>query len=131
MKNKLKVLIAIDKFKDSLGVHALCNTLERGIWENLSPRYQSIETRAIPLSDGGDGFIDVLYPLLKGQSLKLFDTPYSLRRVVVDSVGPLFESRQAEYLEVTAELTGDKMAFMEVANISGLPLVPEEKRSPY
>lgn len=52
----MKILLAPDKFKDSLTAEAVCRSMEDGIHE-VDP---TAEILSFPLSDGGDGFLDAI-----------------------------------------------------------------------
>ena len=59
----MRTLIAFDKFKDSLTARQACATAARAL-RDLHPDWQ---LDMCPLSDGGDGFLDVLAHAVGGQ----------------------------------------------------------------
>ena len=52
----MRVLLAFDKFKDSLTAREACETAARA----LRSRHPDWQLDLCPLADGGDGFVDVL-----------------------------------------------------------------------
>jgi glycerate kinase len=104
----MKIVIAPDKFKDSLTGFQFCEAVEIG----LRKHFQNAEILKLPLADGGDGTIDVVRHYLNADSV----------RVTVND--PLFRPVNATYLY--AENT--KTAYIEMAEASGLKLLKENER---
>ncbi len=105
-----KIVIAIDSFKGCLTSSEVIQAATDGILQ-IDPNCEVIQ---IPISDGGEGLLATLLPLFKAQK----------RTISVH--GPLMELIQGEY-----GISYDgKTALIEMANVSGLPLVPKEKRDP-
>lgn len=68
----------------------------------------------LPVADGGEGMLDVLLAASNG------------KRITVRAHDPLMQPCDASY-----GISGDgNTAFIEMAAISGLPLVPADKRNP-
>ena len=107
----MKFIIAPDKFKGSLTGLQFCEIVEKSLKEVLP---QS-EILSLPLSDGGDGTIDILEYHLKGKRHKI---------KVSD---PLFRKVEASYLYMDAINT----AFIEMAEASGMALLSEQERNCY
>lgn len=105
-----KVVIALDSFKGCL------TSAEAGMAaaEGVRAACPGCETIVLPIADGGEGMLDVLIEATCGKS------------VVIHAHNPLMELREARY-GISAD---GKTAFIEMASISGLPLVAEEKRNP-
>ncbi len=103
------VLIAPNAFKASLTVLEAAAALEEGVRAALP----GVQTRLLPLSDGGDGLIEALLSARGG------------RRIAAWVRGPLGERRRAHF----ALLRG-KTAVVEMARASGLALVPPSRRDP-
>ena len=99
----MKIIIAPDKFKNSLTGLAFCNAVEDGI-KSIT---QNIEIVKLPLADGGDGTIEVVNFYLKGKVLN----------VTVNN--PFFKPVKASYL--FSETT--KTAFIEMAEASGVKVL--------
>ena len=106
----MKVVIAIDSFKGSLSSLEAGKAAERGILAV----YPDAQTKVLPVADGGEGTVEALISGLGGEPVTLTVT------------GPLGEPVQAGYGIVPAR----RLAVMEMAQSSGLTLVPEEKRNP-
>lgn len=105
-----KVVIAIDSFKGCLPSAEAGKAAAEGI---LSV-FPECEVMCLPVSDGGEGMLDVLIAATHGQYIR------------VSAHGPLMELRDTGY-----GISGDgETAFIEMARISGLPLVKPEQRNP-
>ena len=105
----MNVVIAIDSFKGSLSSLQAGSAVKDAVLKADSDSTVTI----IPLADGGEGTVDALSHCLAGEIIEIYVT------------GPLGESVKAQYL-----LREDKTAVIEMAQASGLTLVPEEKRNP-
>ncbi len=99
----MKIVIAPDKFKGSLTGLQFCAVVEEGI-KNVLPNAEIIK---LPLSDGGDGTIEILEYHLMG------------KRVIVKVNDPLFRQIEASYLYMDTI----KTAFIEMAEASGMKLL--------
>lgn len=106
----MKVLIASDSFKDALDSFGVCEAIAQGI-NRCDP---SIEIQKFPLSDGGEGCIDVLAFHLGG----------NIKNVHVHD--PLMRPIMASYL-ISADR---KTAFIEMAKTCGLELLSKVERTP-
>ena len=105
-----KIVIAIDSFKGCL------TSEEAGIavMKGIKTIFSDCEILLFPIADGGEGMLDVLISATQGKYRTL------------PAHGPLMELIQTQY-----GISGDgQTALIEMAAISGLPLVPEEKRNP-
>ncbi len=99
----MNILIAIDKFKNSLNSFEVAEAIRKGFLQASS----NFSVAALPLSDGGDGLTDAIayYTNASKHTLTVAD--------------PLFRSIEASYL-----LSADgKTAFIEMAKASGLLLL--------
>jgi glycerate kinase len=94
----MKILLAPDKFKGSLSASTVCRIITRGLHDILP----DIEVVQCPISDGGDGFSDVLRSALNGKWIPC---------TAQDANGQTRETRYA--------LCGST-AIIEMANASGL-----------
>lgn len=105
-----KVVIAIDSFKGCLTSQEAGEAAARGVRR----AWPGCQTLTVPVADGGEGLLEALVNV-GGGSL-----------VSVRAHDPLMEVREASY-----GLSSDgQTAFVEMARISGLPLVPEARRNP-
>ena len=82
--------------------------------EGIKTIFPDCETLLFPIADGGEGMLDILTSATKGKYRTL------------PAHGPLMELVQGRY-----GISGDgQTALIEMAAVSGLPLVPEDKRNP-
>ncbi len=102
----MKILIATDKFKDSLTAEEVRNAIESGI-KNVNPNYVIDK---IPLADGGEGSLDVLENVI------------NFERIYLDVDNPLFNKIKSYY-----GLLND-VAYIEMAKASGLQLLDIHER---
>ena len=106
----MKIILAIDSFKGSL-TSAEAGQAAREAILQLHPEW---ETDIIPIADGGEGMLCVMLNATQGI------------RQTVWAHNPCMELTPAKY-GISADGT---TAFIEMANISGLPLITEEQRNP-
>jgi len=106
----MKIVVAPDSFKGSLTAIEVSDAIEQGIRE-IFPEAEIVK---IPMADGGDGTVQCLANATGGEILGEKVT------------GPLGGEVLAHY-----GILGDKKtAVIEMAEASGLTLVPENKRNP-
>jgi glycerate kinase len=124
----MRVLLAFDKFKDSLTAEQACAAAAAG----LQARHADWSVDACPLSDGGEGFAEILTSAVRG----------SLRHVSV--TGPRGRPAAANlglvsYAQVPAAArsllpappagdAGAKIAVLDMASASGLALLAPAER---
>ena len=106
----MKVVIAIDSFKGSLTSIEAGEAAREGILQ-VHPDWQ---TDLIPIADGGEGMLSVMLNATQGTTQTVW------------AHNPCMELTPAEY-GISADGT---TAFIEMAAISGLPLIKEEQRNP-
>jgi len=106
----MKIVIAPDSFKGSLTALEVSDAIEQGIRE-IFPESEIVK---IPMADGGDGTAHCLVNATGG-------------KILIEKVtGPLGDEVLASY-----GILGDKKtAVIEMAEASGLTLVPENRRNP-
>ena len=106
----MKIIVAPDSFKGSLTAIEVSDAIEQGTRE-IFPEAEIVK---IPMADGGDGTVQCLVNATGGKILREKVT------------GPLGDEVLASY-----GILGDKKtAVIEMAEASGLTLVPENKRNP-
>lgn len=105
----MKFLFASDSFKGTLSSEKIIELLDQA----AKQVFPGCETTGVPIADGGEGTVDAVIAVTKGQQ----------RKVWVH--GPLMEQAEASY----GVFHGDS-AIIEMASASGLPMVPVEKRNP-
>jgi glycerate kinase len=106
----VKIVIAPDSFKENLTSMQVATCIEKGI-KKVLPKARCIK---VPMADGGEGTVQSLVDATGGRIMKKQVT------------GPMGEMTSAGY-----GLLGDgKTAVIEMAEASGLPLVPRDQRNP-
>ncbi|MDC1226493.1 glycerate kinase [Algibacter sp.] len=99
----MKIILAPDKFKNSLTGLEFCDAVEEGIHAISS----NVEIVKLPLADGGDGTIEVVNFYLKGEV------------IYAEVNNPFFKPVMASYLYSDST----KTAFIEMAEASGVKLL--------
>ena len=105
----MKVVIAPDSFKDSLSALRVAQTIAQG-WKEVFP---DVETILCPMADGGEGTIEAVLDVCNG--------PWREKTVM----GPLGEKVQSKW----GWLENQKIAIIEMAQASGIQLVPTSQRN--
>ena len=106
----MKIVIASDSFKENLTSLEVATAIERGI-RRVLPKARCVK---IPMADGGEGTVQSLVDATAGRLLR--------KRVR----GPRGEPVSARY-----GILGDgETAVIEMAEASGLPLIPRAERNP-
>jgi len=125
------VLVAFDKFKDALTANEACEVAARALRE----KHPDWQFDLCPLSDGGDGFEEVLASVVDGQQVARQVT--GPRGGLVDSGLTLVTKSQIPPAALTrlqfAPNAGDNatLAIIEMATASGLALLPPAQRTPW
>lgn len=110
LKRLERVVCAPDSFKETLSAQAAASAMAVGVGRVD----ESIVCDQCPVADGGEGSLDALISATKG----------TIYRAIV--TGPLGESIEARY-----GITGDqKTGVVELAEASGLTLIPSDDRDP-
>jgi glycerate kinase len=106
----MKIVIAPDSYKESLSATQVAQAIEKGFREI----FPDAEYVSVPVADGGEGTVDAMITATQGV------------RMSSPVTGPLGQQVMAEW-----GISGDgKTAFIEMAQASGLALVPPEQRNP-
>lgn len=101
----MHILIAPDSFKESCTAHDVAEALATGI----SLGYPEAQITKIPLADGGEGTLNAIK---EGK-----------QKIIVSTFNALNEAVEAYYL------IENNIAYIEMAQASGLELIPEEARN--
>ncbi len=105
----MRIVIAPDKFKDSLTASQVCDAIEAGL-KKFNP---ALETIKHPLADGGEGTLDIL------------QNYFELTNVEIPVKGPLLRDITASYK------VSEDTAYIEMATASGIQLLKPEERNCY
>ncbi len=97
----MRVVLAPDKFKDSLSAAEVCAALAEGLHEARP----DVRTVSLPVADGGDGTVEAALSA-------------GYRRVAVRAEGPTGEPVDTAYAEL------DSTAVVELADVCGLRRLP-------
>ncbi len=106
----MKIVIAPDSFKENMTSLEVATAIEKGIMQV----FPEAECLKVPMADGGEGTVQSLVDATNG------------RIVHKTVVGPLGNPVNAHY----GFLGDSTTAVIEMAEASGLPLVPKDKRNP-
>ena len=104
-----KIIVATDSFKGSLSAPEACRIIAAQA-EKVFPQAEIIQ---LPISDGGEGLVEVAFNALGGE------------RVVVQTCDPLGREIAAEYLKLA-----DRSALIEMAGAGGLTLLNPREYDP-
>src|SRR4051794_24814125 len=127
----MRALIVFDKFKDSLTARAACEAAE----EVLRKRHPDWELDLCPLTDGGEGFTEILTTAAKGTFAKRRVTgprghmvEATWGRVPMAQLPPAARAQ----LQLPADTAPtDHVAVIEMAAASGLALLAQDERDPW
>lgn len=106
----MKILISIDSLKGSLSSIEAANAIKKGILKVK----KDAEVKILPLADGGEGTVDALVQGMNGE------------KEIIAVTGPIVKKVNATY----GLLKETNTAIIEIAQASGLTLVPIELRNP-
>lgn len=106
----MRIVIAPDSFKESLSADKVCCAIAKGI-KKVDPKAKIV---SVPMADGGEGTMSAIMQSVSGkiESCKV--------------TAPLSNKVKASYGLIDANRT----AIIEMAQASGLTLVPPSKRNP-
>jgi glycerate kinase len=104
-----KIVVATDSFKGSLSAPEACRIIAAQA-EKVFPQAEIIQ---LPISDGGEGLVEVAFNALGGE------------RIVVQTCDPLGREIAAEYLKLA-----DRSALIEMAGAGGLTLLNPREYDP-
>lgn len=111
----MKILAAIDKFKGSLTSLQAAEAVKAGFIEDGGDGNLSFDI--VEMADGGDGSASVLQSVKRDAAI--------VKQTATDPLGVEFETSFLLYPE-----DGKKCAFIEMAKVSGLELLPLQQRNP-
>ncbi len=127
----MRVLLAFDKFKDAITAHAACTVAAEALHQ-LHPDWQ---IDLAPLTDGGEGFAEILTQSAHGQLHSC--TVSGPRGDSIDAsfglvpVSSIPASARAQLALPAATSPHASVAIVEMAAASGLVLLPTSQRDPW
>ena len=104
---ELNILVVMNAFKGTLTSLEANQTIKDYL------RNSGHQVTSIPMSDGGDGFLDAISSIIKGEYIE------------IDTYNPLGKSIKTKYYR-----TRD-IGYIELAKVSGLSLIKEDDRNPF
>lgn len=106
----MKIILAPDSFKGTMTSLQVINILEQAAKKHFDP----LEVIKVPIADGGEGTVEALVTAVGGT----YKT--------IEVSGPMPNQR----VNATYGIIGNTTAVLEMAQASGLPLVPSNNRNP-
>lgn len=108
MREKMKIVIAPDSFKESLTAEEVAEAIKRGFQQSIA----DVECLLCPVGDGGEGTVDAIRRSLD------FEEKW------IKVTGPFGQKEAMRYFQK------EQLALFEVADLVGLRKIPLEKRNP-
>jgi len=121
----MRVLIAFDKFKDALSAPAACATVAAA----LRAREPEWTFDLCPLTDGGDGFAEILCAHHE-ESLERIGVTGPRGGTVLAPLGLMSSWALTDHARRLLGIAG-QIAILDLASTSGLALLPPERRDPW
>ena len=123
----MRILSAFDKFKDSFSAQDACALVK----EVASDVSSGLEVISCPLTDGGEGFVEILTPKYEGEIIKV-RAKDSIGEEKIVEIGMVFiESLNASVRTLLDLPTSGKLAVLEMASVCGLSDLQPEQRNPW
>lgn len=108
----MKIVLAPDSYKGTLTAVQVCETMERGIREELP----DAEFDWIPMADGGEGTLEVIVNAADGQFVE------------ISAAGPFGQPIRAQIGRIRQ--AEESWAVIESARLFGLPMLAPAERNP-
>ena len=123
----MRILAVFDKFKDSFSAGKACSIVEQ-VAEEIS---HEIEVVSCPLSDGGEGFVDILTAKYQGEALKVEarDSLGREKRVTFGLVS--IDHLSNEVKSFLGLPDSGRLAIIEMASVCGLSDLEKQERNPW
>ena len=125
----MNILLAFDKFKDSMTATLACQSAEIGLRGALEGSAANLNIEYAPLTDGGEGFCRILSETASGE----IDYHVVTGPLGEEIDAPLGWVEASNLNSATREILGDisgKIAVIEMAAVAGLEQVPFDQRHP-
>ena len=122
-----RILAAFDKCKDSLSAKELCDLAEKV----LADRFSDCVVTKAPLTDGGEGFVDILSSAAKGkfQSVEIKNSIGEVKKGTI-GICEIENLPSAVSTSLGLPSTG-KLGIVEMAQAAGLADLPQAERNPW
>ena len=121
-RNNRRIVVAPDKFKGSMTASTVAEAVRDGLLEGAAQSAGTApEILLRPMADGGEGSMGVMERILRDKK-----SDYS--KVFLDSVNHLGSQSLVPVLMYTGK-EGTPAAFIEMASVCGLNMIPREKRN--
>ena len=124
----MNYLIALDKFKNSFTAQEGCKIVKKALLEVIP----SVQVDVSPLTDGGEGFAEILTQQLFG-NLHSVEVPDALGKATSAHWGTVEVNQIPNDLQSTLNLTDTKgtLAIVEMSQSSGLEAIDAKYRNPW
>ena len=122
----MNILVAFDKFKDSMTAAEACAAASDGVRQTLG---ESVKIAEAPLTDGGEGFCPILTKAANGH-IEHHTVCGPLGDDVEAPLGWVELERLSDSLRHKFGTAKGKLAIIEMASAAGLEQVPNEQRHP-
>jgi len=123
----MRILGVFDKFKDSFSAHEACLVAKQAV-EIDSPEH---EIECCPLTDGGEGFVEILTAKYNGLLSKV-KARDSLGKTKAVFVGEVSIDRLPESVKSLAQLPDNgRLLILEMASVCGLSDLDPTQRNPW
>lgn len=122
----MHAVIALDKFKGALTAPEACQRVA----EALGKRFPDVTCQQIPLTDGGDGFVDILTRSAGGE---LYSSPITgpTGQTITATYGVVNAQQLPESAQQFLNRSQGKIALVEMAQTSGLAALEKNERDPW
>lgn len=123
----MRILSAFDKFKDSFSAQDAC-ALVKEVASDVSSK---LEVISCPLTDGGEGFVEILTPKYEGEIIKV-PARDSIGKEKIVEIGMVSIERLSSSVRTLLDLPANgKLAVLEMASVCGLSDLQPEQRNPW
>ena len=123
----MRILSAFDKFKDSFSAQDACALVK----EVASDVSSGLEVISCPLTDGGEGFVEILTPKYEGEIIKVPATNSIGEEIIVEIGMVSIESLSSSVRTLLDLPASGKLAVLEMASVCGLSDLQPEQRNPW
>ena len=123
----MRILSAFDKFKDSFSAQDACALVK----EVASDVSSGLEVISCPLTDGGEGFVEILTPKYEGEIIKVPARDSIGEEIIVEIGMVSIESLSSSVRTLLDLPASGKLAVLEMASVCGLSDLQPKQRNPW